>query len=345
MIHLMRRYLLKGFINLSTHGWTIISLLLLLLYVSGYILMSLFGEAGVVQSYSWWFAVTITTVGYGDISPTTAGGQWVAIIIMILGIGSIALLIGKIAEWVIHMSEKQINGSLGLRVTGHILIMGYRGSRTKKLIAELLADMEDDTKKIVLCSSSLKQNPFDQEKVKFVKGELASDDVLKRSCCINAEKVIITGDDDDQTFFTAFAIRQINTYAHLVAFMQNEEHVNKLASLPADHPELNQTILPSAINLIVQEIQDPQSSHVLQQLMSNLHGATLYQMPIPDEIEENRVFADLFINFRQHYDATILAIKDQQVITNPPMDMQINTGMSFFYMAKKRLKTINWKKI
>jgi voltage-gated potassium channel len=345
MIHMVRRYLLRGVISLSTHGWTIIMLLLLFLYFSGYLLMLYFGETGVIESYSWWFAVTITTVGYGDISPATSGGQWTAIIIMILGIGSIALLIGKIAEWIIMISEKQMNGSLQLKLEGHILIMGYRGLRTKKLVEEILADMEDESKKIVLCSSTLEKNPYDQEKVKYVKGELASEDVLKRSCCSKADKVIVMGDDDDQTFFTSFAIRQINTHAHLVAFMQNEDHVSKLSCLPADNPELNQTILPSAINLIVQEIQDPQSSHVLQQLMSNLNGATLYRLDIPEKLNKNWLFSDLFINFRNLYNVTILAVKDQQVITNPDMGMPINNGMSLFYMAEQRLKIINWEEV
>jgi len=172
---------------------------------------------------------------------------------------------------------------------------------------------------------------------------LASEDVLQRSCCAQADKVIITGKDDDQTFFTAFAIRQINKHAHLVAFMQNEEHINKLSCLPADNPELNQTILPSAINLIVQEIQDPQSSHVLQHLMSNLNGSTLYRLDIPDRINKSYSFADLFINFRTHYNVTILAVKNQEVITNPPMNMPICTGMALFYMAEQRLKEIDWE--
>jgi len=219
MIHFLKRYWVKGVTNLSTHAWTIVATLLLILYICGYLLMLYFGETSLTQNYTWWFAVTITTVGYGDFYPATSGGQWTAIFIMIFGIGSIALLIGKIAEWVIIMSEKQSNGSLQLKVSEHILVMGYRGQRTQKLITEILADMEDDSKKIVLCSSTLGQNPFDREKVKFVKGHLASEDVLQRSCCAQADKVIITGKDDDQTFFTAFAIRQINKHAHLVAFM------------------------------------------------------------------------------------------------------------------------------
>ena len=38
----------------------------------------------------WWFAVTVTTVGYGDIAPTTACGKWIAAIAMLLGVLVIA---------------------------------------------------------------------------------------------------------------------------------------------------------------------------------------------------------------------------------------------------------------
>ena len=294
----------------------------------------------------WWFAVTITTVGYGDVAPATIGGQWTAIFIMILGIGSIALLIGKIAEWVIIMSEKQMNGSLQLKVKDHILIMGYRGEKSKKLIAEILDNMEDKSQKVVLCSSTLKQNPFDLEKVKYVKGELASEDVLKRSCCAQAESIIVTGDDDNQSFFAAFSIRQINTHAHLIVYMNNNDHTSKIQCLPADKPELNRVIIPSSIKLIVQEIQDPQSSNVLQQLMTNLQGATLYRLEVPAQLSKEYLFADLFYNFRKHYNMTLLAIKeDQEIVANPPMDVKISAAMSLFYIADQRIKDINWDNI
>jgi voltage-gated potassium channel len=101
MLHFFKHLVVRGTVALTIHGWSIVMLLLILLYASGYFLMLFFEEATVIEHYMWWFAVTITTVGYGDVAPSTIGGQWTAIIIMILGIGSIALLIGKIAEWVI----------------------------------------------------------------------------------------------------------------------------------------------------------------------------------------------------------------------------------------------------
>jgi len=45
--------------------------------------------------YSWkWLFVTLTTVGYGDISPVTPLGQFIASFVMILGYGIIAVPTG-----------------------------------------------------------------------------------------------------------------------------------------------------------------------------------------------------------------------------------------------------------
>jgi voltage-gated potassium channel len=46
----------------------------------------------------WWAAATMTTVGYGDISPHTTGGRIVGIALMLIGIGFVALLTGAIAQ-------------------------------------------------------------------------------------------------------------------------------------------------------------------------------------------------------------------------------------------------------
>lgn len=45
----------------------------------------------------WWAVVTLTTVGYGDITPITFGGKLLAIAIMLLGVGTMALPAGILA--------------------------------------------------------------------------------------------------------------------------------------------------------------------------------------------------------------------------------------------------------
>jgi len=59
--------------------------------------------AAVEKGYStwdgvWWAATTMTTVGYGDLAPQTTLGRLIAIGVMLVGIGFIALVTGAIAQ-------------------------------------------------------------------------------------------------------------------------------------------------------------------------------------------------------------------------------------------------------
>jgi voltage-gated potassium channel len=55
----------------------------------------------------WWSFVTSTTVGYGDISPSTGFGRIIAAILMLSGIGFIGLLTGSIATYFMRKPEKK----------------------------------------------------------------------------------------------------------------------------------------------------------------------------------------------------------------------------------------------
>ena len=47
-----------------------------------------------IPASMWWSIITVTTVGYGDVSPVTAGGRLLAGVIALLGIGIFALPAG-----------------------------------------------------------------------------------------------------------------------------------------------------------------------------------------------------------------------------------------------------------
>src|SRR3954462_7107437 len=46
----------------------------------------------------WWATVTLTTVGYGDYSPESFAGRWLAAFVMAGGISAVAILTGILAD-------------------------------------------------------------------------------------------------------------------------------------------------------------------------------------------------------------------------------------------------------
>lgn len=69
----------------------------------------------------YWAIVTMTTVGYGDISPHTAFGQMLASLIMILGYGIIAVPTGIVSAEMIQLKQSKIT----TQVCPHCLKEGH----------------------------------------------------------------------------------------------------------------------------------------------------------------------------------------------------------------------------
>jgi voltage-gated potassium channel len=53
----------------------------------------------------WWAAVTVTTVGYGDITPTTVLGRIVGLVVMVVGIGFLSVLTATIASYFVKLER------------------------------------------------------------------------------------------------------------------------------------------------------------------------------------------------------------------------------------------------
>jgi voltage-gated potassium channel len=54
----------------------------------------------------WWAITTVTTVGYGDTAPRTDAGRVIAILVMCVGIGFIAILTAAAAERFLRSSQR-----------------------------------------------------------------------------------------------------------------------------------------------------------------------------------------------------------------------------------------------
>ena len=60
----------------------------------------------------YWAVSTMTTVGYGDVTPESPGGKAIAMLVMVVGIGFLSLLIGAIAERFVAADVSQAEAEL-----------------------------------------------------------------------------------------------------------------------------------------------------------------------------------------------------------------------------------------
>jgi voltage-gated potassium channel len=60
----------------------------------------------------WWAVVTVTTVGYGDKYPLTAGGRGVATVLMFVGIGLIGVLTATVASYFVEQNANEDRAEL-----------------------------------------------------------------------------------------------------------------------------------------------------------------------------------------------------------------------------------------
>jgi voltage-gated potassium channel len=58
----------------------------------------------------WWAFVTVTTVGYGDVTPATPAGKLIGVALMLGGIGFLLLLAGSLVEHfvVVEVEEQEV---------------------------------------------------------------------------------------------------------------------------------------------------------------------------------------------------------------------------------------------
>ena len=57
----------------------------------------------------WWAAVTLTTVGYGDVYPITLGGRVFTVVVLFVALGIIAVPTGLFASALSRVRQEEAN--------------------------------------------------------------------------------------------------------------------------------------------------------------------------------------------------------------------------------------------
>ncbi len=91
---------------LKRRGLGLVAMAFALLAIVTGLFHALFEEQSVVEGL-WWALVTLTTVGYGDFAPVTAGGRITASLLMLSGIGVLAFITASVAAFFVEGDYKK----------------------------------------------------------------------------------------------------------------------------------------------------------------------------------------------------------------------------------------------
>jgi voltage-gated potassium channel len=339
----LRRMLSRVFAEMR---WYSIVLALLFYGCTSWLLLHLAGEESLTHSvdFIYWLVVTGSTVGYGDLSPSTTAGKYlVSFYIIPMGLSIFALVLGRIANWVSNQWQKGARGLKSLDIEDHILVLGWNGHRTIRLLELLIRErtfIKDDPV-IVLCVRVDITNPLPGQ-IEFVKVTTFSNDTdMDRACVAKARVVLMDNPEDDLTMTTALYCSQRNPDAQMVAYFNDES----LVSLLQKHcPNVECT--PSvAVEMLAKSAFDPGSSLLHHDLLDINHGQAQYSVSIPAQIPPIKV-EHIFDTLKRKYRATLIGMSkaDERlnIQVNPDLDLMLSPGDKIFYIADERIIDLHW---
>ena len=341
--HKLKKRLVRVF---SETSWYTIVFALFFYSASSWYFLHLAGETALTNhtDFIYWLVVTGSTVGYGDLSPSSSAGKLlVALYIIPLGLSIFALIVGRIATWVSYQWHKDNRGLKDHMAENHIIVMGWNEERTMQLLTLLIKEnAQNDVKAdIILCVKKDISNPLPGQ-IDFVKvSSFNRDEDMNRSCVSDAKTILIDNPDDDITMTSALYCSKRNPNAHIVAYFNDES----LVGLLKDHcPNVECT--PSvAVEMLVKSAFDPGSSLLHHDLLSVDAGQEQYSTIVPDDTPAMAV-EHLFFGLKSHRNAIFVGFakrgNESNIHVNPDFSEQVCAGDRIFYIANKRINHFDW---
>ncbi len=245
----------------------------------------------------WYTVVTMTTVGYGDFFPKTAGGRFlVGWPVMVIGIGLLGYTLSVIAAILITSKNKEIKGMSSFDHKNHLVVFNFPSlAKVERILDELSLDPAFGRSiPVVIVDEFLEELPQELQKrgVHYVRGNPVRDETLSRAGIDHARHAVILCRNprdpasDNLNVAIALAIEGSNRKTNTVVECVDPASEELLRKAGCDR-----IICTSRFDahFLSQELLNPGVQDVIDDLLSARDGQQIYFI----EVSREAAFEDL----------------------------------------------------
>jgi voltage-gated potassium channel len=231
------------------------------------------GQPWTVSLY--WTFVTIGTVGYGDYSPKTTLGMFFTISVIVLGIGSFAIAIEAIVDFLLQRQQMRLMGLINVEKSRHVVICGWTES-TMECIKEIGKENEIF---IIDEDEAVRQNAL-KNKVNFVHGDPTRIKDLKKANVNGAKAIIVDMGSDSKSIHCILGIRKIDQEVRIIAEAERYENIEQLELAGA-----TQVISPFVISgrLMYKSIDDGYEAMFVQEVLAEHKSREMKEVLVTED--------------------------------------------------------------
>ena len=263
--------------------------LLVLLFTVGVIYVDRDGyrdgdEVGLTLLDSFYYAtVTLSTTGYGDITPITPTARLVNILLITpLRITFLLVLIGTTLEALTARSQEEFRiRRWRSRVRQHVIVCGY-GTKGRSAVRSLQANGTPADKIVVVDPEPRAIDEANSLGLTGIVGDAGRTEVLRRASVERARSVIVAANRDDASVLITLTVRQLNPSVPITTSVREEENAQLLRQSGADTVI---TTSATAGRLLGLSTDSPRVVAVVEDLVTGGQGLDLHQRVVTaDEV-------------------------------------------------------------
>jgi len=224
---------------------------------------------------TYYATVTLSTTGYGDITPVTPEARLINILLITpLRIMFLIVLIGTTLEALTARSREEFRiRRWRSRVRQHVIVCGY-GTKGRSAIRSLVANGTPADKIVVVDPEPRAIDEANSLGLTGIVGDAGRTEVLRRASVERARAVIVAANRDDASVLITLTVRQLNPSVPITTSVREEENANLLRQSGADT-----VITTSATSgrLLGLSTDAPRVVAVVEDLVTGGQGLDLHQ--------------------------------------------------------------------